>query len=81
MSNMCRMEKSTLLKDQLAEKLLSIAPNITTKDRRDAAEKFRLSGRTIYRYITGVVNSVDTGMMLYDYFVEKIREKEVLLRS
>lgn len=64
------------IKARCAEALAALLPELSAKDKKDAARKFRLRGSGIYNYLHGDIGDVDTGLNLVDFFADRVAQKK-----
>ena len=68
-------------KKQLSVKLISLKPNISPNDRKEAMEEFGINAQTLSRYLNGDVRDIDTGYALALFFKSKIDVRQEKLSA
>jgi hypothetical protein len=76
---MKEQNKHNPLLDQANEILISLAPQVTTDDRKAAMEKY--GPVTICRYLKGRALDLDTALDLIEIFQERIRLRKERLKK
>jgi hypothetical protein len=71
------MKKGTDLKTKCIGSLKEISPSLTTKDKREAAEKFHVHYNTVLNYLRGEVGDIDTGLKMVEFFNKRISDRMI----
>lgn len=75
------VEKNLTQREILAEKLLSIAPDVTTTDKRDFENEKNISHMTINKYLRGDVVNVEIAIPMLQFFTERINARTKQIES
>lgn len=80
---MITMAKSKLNSqlDKAQSVLRDLAINVTTDDRKDAAEEFGVHPITITRYLKGIGTDLDTAIRLIQFFKKRISDREKVIAA
>lgn len=68
-------------KADLIKKLISIAPHVTAKDRKEAIEKFSTNKADLSQLLHGYVTNVDKGLEVLEFFHVKVIERQKRLEA
>ena len=71
--------KKKLQRDQFAEKLIGIAPNVSEKDKSDCKEFYKYSQVTVWRYLNGQGVDPSIAYNIYTFLLAKIEERNKVL--
>lgn len=63
------------------EKLLGIAPNVTSEDRKVVADELDLNPMTILRYLNGRAKQLDLGIKILELMSARIEARRTLLTA
>jgi predicted secreted protein len=69
------MKQGTDIKKKCSDGLRSIAANLTTHDKRDAAIKLGVHKNTVHNYLRGEVGDVDTGLKMLEFFNKRLSNR------
>jgi hypothetical protein len=60
------------LKNKCTESLKALYPCLTSKDKGEAARKFRVHKNTVHNYLRGEISDLDMGLKLVEFFNKKV---------
>jgi hypothetical protein len=68
--------KQITLLDRAKAQLSELAPNVSSRDKKDAAAQCEVSIMTIHRYLSNDVRELDTATKLIRFFKKRISDRE-----
>lgn len=62
-----------------SEKLMSLASNVLSDDRKEAVKEFNVNYWTVHRYLKGEVKNLDFGIKLFEFLNARIENRKSAL--
>lgn len=70
-----KMTQNTNIKKQCAYKLKTMAPNVSAKDKKDAAKELGVHYNTVSNYLDGKVADIEKGIELVGFLKGRIEDR------